>query len=101
MKSAFLSKRDTAMLVKRIEASWPINVVPKMKTIKEYHVDGDESLFKSDEFTAVQVGKERYIVPFLGDVSLFSSLPVGYSRYGCCTLCLQWSKGGKAWNYGF
>jgi PUA domain protein len=88
MKSAFLSKRDTAMLVKRIEASWPINVVPKMKTIKEYHVDGDESLFKSDEFTAVQVGKERYIVPFLGDVPLLARFPsvtvdMGAVRFVC------------------
>jgi PUA domain protein len=88
MKSAFLSKRDTALLVKRIEASWPMNVVPKMKTIKEYHVDGDESLFKSDEFTAVQVGKERYIVPFLGDASLLARFPsitvdMGAVRFVC------------------
>jgi PUA domain protein len=88
MKSTFLSKRDTALLVKRIEASWPMNVVPKMKTIKEYHVDGSESLFKSDEFTAVQVGKERYIVPFLGDVSLLARFPsvtvdMGAVRFVC------------------
>jgi PUA domain protein len=88
MKSTFLSKRDTALLVKRLEASWPANVVPKMKTIKEYQVDGDESLYKSDEFTAVQVGKEKYIVPFLGDVSLLARFPsvtvdMGAVRFVC------------------
>ena len=88
MKSTFLSKRDTALLVKRIEASWPMNIVPKMKTIKEYQVDGDESLFKADEFTAVQIGKERYIVPFLGDVSLLARFPsvtvdMGAVRFVC------------------
>ena len=88
MKSTFLSKRDTALFVKRIEESWPINIVPKTKTIKEYQVDGDESFFKSDEFTAVQVGKERYIVPFLGDVTLLSRFPsvtvdMGAVRFVC------------------
>ena len=88
MKSTFLSKRDTALLVKRIEASWPMNVVPKLKTIKEYQVDGDESFFKSDEFTAVQVGKEKNIVPFLGDVALLARFPsvtvdMGAVRFVC------------------
>lgn len=88
MRSAFLSKRDTALLVKRIEASWPSNIVPKIKTIKEYQVDGDESLYKSDDFTAVQVGKDKDIVPFLGDVSLLGRFPsvtvdMGAVRFVC------------------
>lgn len=88
MKSTFLSKRDTALLMKRIEASWPINVVPKIKTIKEYQVAGDESLYKSDEFTAVQVGEEKDIVPFLGDISLLARFPsvtvdMGAVRFVC------------------
>lgn len=88
MKSTFLSKRDTASLVKRIEDSWPSNVVPKMKTIKEYQLDGKESIYKSDEFTAVQVGKEKYIVPFLGDVSILTRFPsvtvdMGAVRFVC------------------
>jgi PUA domain protein len=88
MKSTFLSKRDTALLLKKIEASWPTDIVPKMKTIKEYQVAGDESFFESDKFTAVQVGKEKYIVPFLGDVSLLSHFPsvtvdMGAVRFVC------------------
>jgi malignant T-cell-amplified sequence len=88
MKSTFLSKRDTALLVKRIEDAWPTNVVPKMKTIKEYQLDGEESIYKSDEFTAVQVGKEKYIVPFLGDVSILTRFPsvtvdMGAVRFVC------------------
>jgi PUA domain protein len=88
MRSAFLSKRDTALLVKRIEASWPSNIVPKIKTIKKYQVDGDESLYKSDDFTAVQVGKDKDIVPFLGDVSLLDRFPsvtvdMGAVRFVC------------------
>ena len=88
MKSTFLSKRDTALLVKRIEASWPTNIVPKTKTIKEYQIDGDESFYKSDEFTAVQVGKEKSIVPFLGDAALLARFPsvtvdMGAVRFVC------------------
>jgi PUA domain protein len=88
MKSTFLSKRDTALLVKRIEASWPSNIVPKIKTIKEYQVDGDESFYKSDDFTAVQVGKDKDIVPFLGDVTLLARFPsvtvdMGAVRFVC------------------
>ena len=88
MKSTFLSKRDTASLVKRIEDAWPSNIVPKMKTIKEYQLDSEESIYKSDEFTAVQVGKEKYIVPFLGDVSILTRFPsvtvdMGAVRFVC------------------
>jgi predicted RNA-binding protein (TIGR00451 family) len=88
MKITYLSKRDTASLVKRIESSWPANVVPKIKTIKEYQLDGNELFYKSDEFTAVQVGKEKCIVPFLGDVSLLTRFPsvtvdMGAVRFVC------------------
>lgn len=88
MKSTFLSKRDTASLVRRIEDAWPANVVPKMKTIKEYQLDREESIYKSDEFTAVQVGKEKHIVPFLGDVSILTRFPsvtvdMGAVRFVC------------------
>ena len=88
MKTNYLSKRDTASLVRKIESAWPPNVVPKTKTIKEYQVDGDESFYKSDEFTAVQLGKEKYIIPFLGDVSLLTSFPsvtvdMGAVRFIC------------------
>lgn len=86
MKSTFLSKRDTALLVKRIEASWPPNIVPKTKTIKEYQLAGEESFYKFEEFTAVQVGKS--IVPFLGDLSLLDRFPsvtvdMGAVRFVC------------------
>ena len=100
MKSTFLSKRDTALLVKRIEASWPTNIVPKMKTIKEYQVDGDESFYKTDEFTAVQVGKEKVHCSLSWRHLAPGSIPFNYGRYGSRSLCLQWSKGDKTWNYG-
>ncbi|HZD35184.1 MAG TPA: PUA domain-containing protein [Nitrososphaeraceae archaeon] len=88
MKSTFLSKRDTALLVKRIEASWPANIVPKIKTVKEYQIAGDELFYKFEEFTAVQVGKEKYILPYLGNVSLLDRFPsitvdMGAVRFVC------------------
>jgi predicted RNA-binding protein (TIGR00451 family) len=88
MKSTFLSKRDTALLVKSMEASWPANIVPKIKTVKKYQVSGDESFYKFEEFTAVQVGREKYIVPYLGNVSLLDRFPsitvdMGAVRFVC------------------
>ena len=88
MRSAFLSKRDTALLVKKIEGSWPTNIVPKIKTIKEYYVDEEGSIYKSNGFTAVQVGKGKHIVPFLGDLSLLALFPsvtvdMGAVRFVC------------------
>jgi PUA domain protein len=88
MKTTFLSKRDIALLVKKLESSWPRNIVPKIKTIKEYQVDESDSIYTSDGFTAVQVGIEKNIVPFLGDSTFLAHFPsvtvdMGAVRFVC------------------
>jgi PUA domain protein len=75
MKTTFLSKRDTAALLRKLESSWPRDIIPKIKTIKEYQLDAAESIYRSDGFTAVKIGKEMNIVPFLGDDQLLAHFP--------------------------
>jgi PUA domain protein len=88
MKTGFLSKRDTASFVEKLESSWPRNIIPKTKVVKEYQINREESLFKSDVFTAVRMGQDGVVLPFVGDTTLLAHFPsvtvdMGAVRFVC------------------
>lgn len=63
-----LSKRESADLIDRIEATWPQNTAPKVRSIKVYETgDGGRLLASEDSVFAVEVANK--IIPFIGGKS--------------------------------
>lgn len=87
LKTFILSKSETSELLNKIKSKWPIDAVPKVKSIKVYEVDADKRLLMADDLIAVQV--QDNIVPFLGGnaamLSRFPSVTVdmGAVRFVC------------------
>lgn len=87
MKVLVYSKSDTSVLLERMRATWPADLIPKIKTIKAYEIEDGLYLLTTDDFNAVQIA-DKYILPFLGDTNLINRFPsvtvdMGAVKYIC------------------
>jgi PUA domain protein len=74
LKIYVLSKRDTSALLNIIHASWPIAVVPRIKSFKVYEIETGKYILRSEDFVAIHAMDKR-IVPFLGSADVLQHFP--------------------------
>jgi PUA domain protein len=74
LKISTLSKKETAALIEIICATWPTDLVPKIKTFKSFHLEPGKFLLQAGNFMAVQV-RESLILPYLGMREILDRFP--------------------------
>ncbi|MFZ0510036.1 MAG: PUA domain-containing protein [Candidatus Nitrosopolaris sp.] len=76
-----LSKKESAVLMHLIRATWPEVIIPKIKTFKVYQIEEGKFLLQAESFFAIQT-RESVILPFLGKPELIDHFPSVYVDMG-------------------
>jgi PUA domain protein len=68
-----LSKTETSKLINSLRGCWPLESIPKIKTLKVYDAGKKKYLLKAEKFVAAKV--ENDYVPFVGNDELLKNFP--------------------------